>query len=85
MNFVKTIEKRDGTKSLSKKDIKVGKTKSATSKRVVPLNKTAIDMIIKLREERYITQQIHHCHFHNSYLKILMTYINFLHVYKNTY
>ena len=50
---VKVIEKREGTKSLSKKDIKVGKTKSATSKRVVPLNKTAIEMIIKLREERY--------------------------------
>lgn len=50
---VKVIEKRDGMKSLSKKDIKVGKTKSATSKRVVPLNKTAIEMIIKLREERY--------------------------------
>ena len=50
---VKTIEKRDGTKALSKKDMKVGKTKSATSKRIVPLNKTAIEMIIKLREERY--------------------------------
>ncbi len=50
---VKTIEKRDGTKSLSKKDIKVGKTKSATSKRIIPLNKTAIDMIIALRQERY--------------------------------
>ncbi len=50
---VKTIEKRDGTKALSKKDIKVGKTKSATSMRVIPLNKTAIEMIIKLREERY--------------------------------
>ena len=50
---VKTIEKRDGTKALSKKDIKVGKTKSATSKRIIPLNKTAIDMIIALRQERY--------------------------------
>ena len=50
---VKTIEKRDGTKALSKKDIKVGKTKSATSKRIIPLNKTAIEMIIKLRAERY--------------------------------
>ena len=43
----------DGTKALSKKDMKIGKTKSATSKRIVPLNKTAIEMIIKLREERY--------------------------------
>ncbi len=50
---VKTVEKRDGTKALSKKDIKVGKTKSATSKRIISLNKTAIEMIIKLREERY--------------------------------
>ncbi len=50
---VKTIEKREGTKALSKKDIKVGKTKSATSKRIIPLNKTAIDMIIALRQERY--------------------------------
>ena len=50
---VKTIEKRDGTKPLSKKDMKVGKTKSATSKRIVPLNKTAVEMIEKLREERY--------------------------------
>lgn len=50
---VKTIEKREGTKALSKKDIKVGKTKSATSKRIIPLNKMAIDMIIALRQERY--------------------------------
>ena len=50
---VKTIEKREGTKAISKKDIKVGKTKSATSKRVIPLNKKAIEMIMKLREERY--------------------------------
>ena len=50
---VKVIEKRDGTKSLSKKDIKIGKTKSATSTRVIPINKTAIEMILKLRKERY--------------------------------
>ena len=50
---VKTIEKRDGTKALSKKDIKIGKTKSTTSKRTIPLNKTAIAMIIALRKERY--------------------------------
>ena len=40
-------------KQLFFKQRKVGKTKCATSKRVVPLNKTAIEMIIKLREERY--------------------------------
>ncbi len=50
---VKTINKRTGTELDGGKDIKVGKPKSATSKRTVPLNNTAIEMIQKLRDEFY--------------------------------
>ncbi len=50
---VKEISKREGTKSIKGRTIKVGKTKSATSKRIIPLNNTAIEMIKKLRDEYY--------------------------------
>lgn len=35
------------------REIKVGKTKTATSNRTIPLNQTAIDMIKDLRNEMY--------------------------------
>jgi len=50
---VKLVDQRDGTKLVGGKVKKVGKTKTATSKRVVPLNSTAIEMIHELRKEYY--------------------------------
>ena len=51
---VKVINKRDGAKLLDgSTEIKVGKLKSATSKRDIPLNDTAIKMIEELRSEFY--------------------------------
>ena len=50
---VKEISKRDGVTVEKGREIKVGKLKSATSKRDVPLNDTAIEMILDLRKEFY--------------------------------
>lgn len=50
---VKEIFKRDGTEETGGMEIKVGKPKSASSKRTVPLNNTAIKMIEDLRKESY--------------------------------
>lgn len=51
---VKAINKRSGTELLDgSTEIKVGKLKSATSKRDIPLNDTAIQMIEELRKEYY--------------------------------
>ena len=49
---VKVINKRSGTELLDgSTEVKVGKLKSATSKRDVPLNDTAVKMIKELRQE----------------------------------
>lgn len=50
---VKEISKRNGVEIEKGREIKIGKTKSATSNRTVPLNQTAIDMIKDLRNEMY--------------------------------
>ncbi len=51
---MKVINKRDGVELLDgSTEVKVGKLKSATSKRDIPLNDTAIRMIKELREEYY--------------------------------
>lgn len=50
---VKEIYKRNGVDIEKGREIKVGKTKSATSNRIVPLNQTSMDMIKDLREEMY--------------------------------
>ena len=51
---VKVINKRDGVALLDgSTEVKVGKLKSATSKRDVPLNDTAVKMIEELRKEFY--------------------------------
>ena len=51
---VKVVNKRNGTELLDgKTEIKIGKLKSATSKRDVPLNDTAVQMIEQLRAEYY--------------------------------
>lgn len=50
---VKEISKRIGTKAAGGRKIKIGKPKSAASKRTVPLNSTAVAMIEEIRKERY--------------------------------
>jgi integrase len=50
---VKEISKRDGVSAEVGREIKVGKLKSASSRRNVPLNSVAIEMIKELRKERY--------------------------------
>ena len=50
---VKEISRRKGTSAESGREVAVGKLKSATSKRSIPLNDTAIEMIKDLRKEFY--------------------------------
>ena len=51
---VKVVNKRDGVeRSNGSTEVKVGKLKSTTSKRDIPLNDTAIKMIQELRKEFY--------------------------------
>ena len=50
---VKEVWRRDGLQAEPGRDVKVGKLKSATSKRTVPLNNAAISMIQDLRKEAY--------------------------------
>lgn len=50
---VKEVSRRNGTEFTSGREIKIGKPKSATSKRTVPLNRTAVEMIEALRGEAY--------------------------------
>jgi len=50
---VKEVCKRDGTEFIPGREVKVGKTKTATSKRRVPLNGAAATAIEQLRAERY--------------------------------
>ena len=51
---VKEVHVRDGLEYVPKLEVKVGKLKSKTSKRDVPLNDNAIEMINRLREEVYL-------------------------------
>ena len=51
---VKEVHVRDGLEYVPRLEVKVGKLKSKTSKRDVPLNDTAIEMINRLREEVYL-------------------------------
>ena len=50
---VKEVTKRSGTTAESGREVIVGKLKSATSKRDIPLNQTAVEMIQDLRKEFY--------------------------------
>ena len=50
---VKEVSRRNGAEFTSGREIKIGKPKSTASKRTVPLNKTAIEMIEELRRESY--------------------------------
>lgn len=50
---VKEISRRDGADFTSGREIKIGKPKSTSSMRTVPLNSTAVEMIKDLRAEAY--------------------------------
>ena len=50
---VKEVSRREGTESTSGREVKIGKLKSTSSKRDVPLNQAALDAILDLRAERY--------------------------------
>lgn len=50
---VKEISRRNGVTAESGREVAVGKLKSATSKRDIPLNDTAVEMIEDLRREYY--------------------------------
>ena len=50
---VKAVQSRDGTEKTNGTELIVGKPKSLTSNRTIPLNSVAVDMIKKLRKERY--------------------------------
>nr|WP_326185554.1 site-specific integrase [uncultured Oscillibacter sp.] len=50
---VKEVAKRDGLEATSGREVKVGKLKTASSKRDIPLNQAAVNAILELRAERY--------------------------------
>ena len=50
---VKEMSRRDGVDATSGREVKVGKLKSASSKRDIPLNNAAIEAILDLQAERY--------------------------------
>ena len=54
---VKEIYKREGAKAVGGRTTKVGKTKTLTSKRTIPLNSTAIEAIKDLRTEYYFGEE----------------------------
>ena len=69
-NGVKEIYKREGTKAIGGKTTKVGKTKTLTSKRTIPLNDAAIEAIKKLRAEYYFGEDAPLiCDEHGNYTK----------------
>ena len=50
---MKEISRREGTESTSGREVKVGKLKTASSKRDIPLNQAAVNAILDLRAEQY--------------------------------
>ena len=54
---VKEVARRDGTETTSGREVQVGKLKTASSKRDVPLNSTAVAMVEDLRRERYLGEE----------------------------
>ena len=54
---VKEVARRDGTETTSGREVQVGKLKTASSKRDVPLNSTAVAMVEELRKERYLGEE----------------------------
>ena len=45
---MKEVSRREGTESISGREVKIGKLKSTSSKRDVPLNQAAVDAILEL-------------------------------------
>ncbi len=69
-NSVKEVYNREGTHATGGRTSKVGKTKTLTSNRIVPLNDTAIEMIRLLREEYYFGEDSPLiCDKHGNYTK----------------
>ncbi len=69
-NSVKEVYNRDGTKATGGRTSKVGKAKTLTSNRIVPLNDIAIKMIRLLREEYYFEEDTPLiCDKHGNYTK----------------
>lgn len=67
---VKEIYKRDGAKAVGGRATKIGKTKTLTSKRTIPLNSVAIEMIEDLRKEYYFGEESPLiCDEHGNYTK----------------
>lgn len=56
---VKEIKNRDGVKPKSGRDIKIGKPKSATSNRTIPLNSADLSAIEELTAKNSISAKIH--------------------------
>ena len=54
---VKEVAKRDGVTAEHGREVQVGKLKTASSKRTVPLNSTAVAMVEELRKERYHSEE----------------------------
>ena len=54
---VKEVARREGTETTSGREVQVGKLKTASSKRDVPLNSTAVAMVEDLRRERYLGEK----------------------------
>ena len=50
---MKEVARRDRLEATSGREVKVGKLKTSSSKRDVPLNQAAVDAILDLRAERY--------------------------------
>ncbi len=61
---VKEVFRREGTESTSGREVKIGKLKSTSSKRDVPLNQAAVDAILTLRAERYFGEDRNCDHLH---------------------
>lgn len=69
-NAVKDVMKRDGVNAVGGKTTKVGKTKTKTSVRTIPLNQNAIDAIMELRKEYYFGEDAPLiCDEHGDYTK----------------
>ena len=67
---VKEVYRREGTAAEPGRDVKIGKLKSASSKRDVPLNQAAIDAILDLRKEFYFGEDAPLiCDEHGDYTK----------------
>ncbi len=54
---VKEVSRRDGVDASSGREVRVGKLKTASNKRDVPLNQATVNAILDLRAERYFGEE----------------------------